>query len=118
MKGYNLVLDLLKLGTRTGVNKPCLATLTGPGGVPFKAICIPTEEGDISFGLDSSGRLAAKLKLTAYEMREPSKYGATHFLKQSISKDAYDKLTEEQRKELPILGDVYPIKPRTCLRSS
>ena len=48
------------------------------------------------------------LNLKAYEMKE-ERYGKTHLVKQSLSKERYDAMTDEERRELPIIGNLSPI---------
>ena len=43
--------------------------------------------------------------MTALEYKDP-KYEQTHFIKQSLEKDLYNSLTEEERNNLPIIGGV------------
>ena len=52
------------------------------------------------------------LNLTAIEMREP-KYSDTHCVKQSIDRDKYDAMTDDQRKSIPILGGMHAIESTT-----
>ncbi len=55
------------------------------------------------------GEKGLYLDLTLIEIKDRSKQAPdqkdTHLVKQSFSKDYYDSLTEEQRKEFPILGN-------------
>jgi hypothetical protein len=39
-----------------------------------------------------------------------SQYGDTHMIKQQLSKERYQAMTEEQRKQIPILGNMKPSK--------
>lgn len=39
-----------------------------------------------------------------------SQYGDTHFVKQVLSKERYQAMTEEERKKIPILGNMKPSK--------
>lgn len=45
--------------------------------------------------------------ITATKKRQLGRYGDTHFLKQRFSKEEYALLSEEQRKIIPFLGNVY-----------
>ena len=42
-------------------------------------------------------------------MREP-RYDDTHLVKQSLSKEVYQAMTEDERKAQPILGSLKPIE--------
>lgn len=70
-----------------------------------RCICIPIN----NTGLDAKGD-KVWLYATIYELRETSKYGATHSIKQSMPKDVYETMTEDERKTIPFLGDAKPIK--------
>jgi hypothetical protein len=39
-----------------------------------------------------------------------NQYGSTHMVKQVLSKERYQAMTEEQRKAIPILGNMSPSK--------
>ncbi len=48
--------------------------------------------------------------LTLQVIETPKSEYGTHMVKQVLSKDVYQKLTEEQRKNIPILGNMKPSK--------
>lgn len=55
------------------------------------------------------GEKGLYLDLTAIEIKDRSKQAAdqkdTHLVKQNLRKELYEKMTEEQRKAMPILGN-------------
>lgn len=55
------------------------------------------------------GQKGAYLNLTAIQLHSPSPYGDTHIVKGNIPRDAFDAMTDEQRKYLPILGNARPL---------
>ena len=65
-----------------------------------KGLFIPISANQLFEGKDG----AVYLDLIAFEMKEP-KDTATHIIKQSFSKDVRDKMTEDEKKALPILGN-------------
>lgn len=67
-----------------------------------QCLVIPIADADLYVG-----QKGCYLNLTAVETQN-SQYGDTHFVRQNLSKDAYAALTEEQRKAIPILGNVKP----------
>lgn len=71
-----------------------------------KFIVIPVEKNDIY--LTDKG--AAYMNFSAREMRE-EKFGQTHFIKQVVSKRVFKEMTEEERKNIPILGGMIPDNP-------
>ena len=48
------------------------------------------------------------LDLTAYSY--DGKFGESHFLKNRIPKDVYEKMSEEDKKNTPILGSLSPLE--------
>lgn len=68
-----------------------------------KFIVIPVEKNDIY--LTDKG--AAYMNFAAREMRE-EKFGQTHFIKQVVSKKMFKGMTDEERKNIPILGGLSP----------
>lgn len=55
------------------------------------------------------GEKCCYLSMVAVELQNP-KYEDTHMVKSDIPKDVRELLTEEQRRELPILGNMRPLK--------
>lgn len=51
--------------------------------------------------------------LVAWELRERSRYGDTHLLKQSLTKEQREQMTKEQLEKMPIMGRMRPIEPKT-----
>ena len=94
MGNFNIKIDLKKLR-----NAECLDNVNGKG----KCIVIPVEDNEIFL----SERGAAYLQLNAREMKQ-QKYGQTHFIKWQASKKMYASLPEEEKKNIPILGQMSP----------
>ena len=82
--------SLVNLKSKTGVTKEC--------------VIIPVEDCGLF-----KGEKGVYLDLTALAYREPM-YNQTHFIKQSIDKDMYTSLSEEERNNLPIIGSVKAIE--------
>lgn len=99
MANFNIRVDLLKTG---GV----IRNIKGKNGVKA-CIVIPVDSCDGLF----VGEKGAYLNLTAYEMKE-QRYGDTHCVKPSLTKEQRDSRSEEERKNLPILGGMHPIEYR------
>lgn len=66
-----------------------------------KGIFIPYDANHI-FQSDKGAR---NLDILAFEMKEKKDY-ATHIIKQSLPKDIRDNMSEEERKNTPILGNM------------
>ena len=102
MTDFNGKLNLLKL-KRAGV-------MQIPGRTEvLRCLVIPIEENNIFISTDENNRpKAAYLDLTAWELKNP-KYEETHMIKQSLSKEVREKMTDEERKAMPILGGLKPV---------
>lgn len=74
----------------------------------LRCLVIPIEENNIFISTDENNRpKAAYLDLTAWELKNP-KYEETHMIKQSLSKEIREKMTDEEKKAMPILGGLKP----------
>lgn len=57
------------------------------------------------------GQKGTYLTLVVQELKNGvSQYGDTHFVKQSLSKEVYQAMSEDERKNIPILGNMKPSK--------
>ena len=99
-QNYGIKVDLQKL------QNAFLRNFTGKTAVK-RCICIPIDDNPSIF----LGEKGCYLNLTANEV-ENSQYGDTHYVKGDIPKEQYDKMTEEQRRAYPILGNMRPIGPK------
>lgn len=94
MDNISIKIDLLKLNG---------ARVVKAGGVT--GLFIPSEVNKELY----IGQKGAYLNLTAIQLRNPSPYGDTHLVKGNIPRDVFDRMSEEQRKALPILGNARPL---------
>lgn len=65
-----------------------------------KYVCIPCKANSLF-----QGEKGIYLEATSWQLKN-SEYGESHLIKLSVNKDIYDKLTEEQRQKLPIIGSM------------
>lgn len=75
--------------------------LTGKDGKQKKCLVIPIAENYLY-----EGEKGIYADFIAWEMREKKENGATHLIKQSLPKDARDRMSEEEKRALPIFGDL------------
>lgn len=59
------------------------------------------------------GEKGTYLTIDCVELKETGKYGDTHLVKQVISSERYKTMTEEERKAVPILGNMKPKEQKT-----
>lgn len=89
-------IDLLKLDLAG------IATIRGK-----KCVVIPIEENDLYIGVDENLKAkSAHLGLSAFERREVSQYGKTHYVKQSFSKEFREATPKDELDKKPFLGDM------------
>lgn len=96
MSNFGIKIDLAKL---SGV---AVTDLQGQNGL-VRCVVIPVAANHIF-----EGQKGIYLDLCAFEMKNPQ-YEATHTIKQSLPKSVRESMTEEQRKSLPIVGDLKPL---------
>ena len=97
---YGIKIDLQKL------KNAFLRNFTGKTATK-RCICIPIDDNPEIF----LGERGCYLNVTAKE-NQNSQYGDTHYLRGNIPPEIYEKLTEEERKAIPFLGNMRPIKPK------
>jgi hypothetical protein len=78
-----------------------IVNLTSREGKVKKCLVIPIEENHLY-----EGEKGIYADFIAWEMKERKENGATHLLKQSLSKEVRSAMTEEQKKSMPIFGDL------------
>lgn len=73
-----------------------------------KCVLIPTEANKSIY----VGEKGIYLNLTATALKQEGQYGDTHFIKGNIDKEVYNSLSDEEKKALPIIGNMRPIGHR------
>ena len=99
MANFSIKLDLQK------IQGAFVTNLQGKSATKT-CICIPIEDAGLFLG-----KQGCYLDLTAIELREP-KYDDTHCVKQQLNKERYQKLTDDERKAMPILGGLHALQSR------
>lgn len=99
MGNFGIKIDLLKLKNSFVTN------LKGKAATK-RCLVIPIDDSGVYLG-----EKGVYLNLTAVEMRE-QRYGDTHVLKQSLAKEVYQAMSEEERMAQPIFGALKPIESR------
>lgn len=102
MSSYGINLNLLKLKNTAVIDMKSQKT-----GITKKCIIIPITDNDL-YQSDKG----VYLGLNAYEANGLND-GKTHLLKQNHSKDVREKMSEDERINMPILGDAKPIVTRS-----
>ena len=98
MSNFGIKIDCLKL------KGAFLRNLQGKTS-PKRCLIIPVDECDGMF----LGEKGCYLNLTAIEMQEP-KYSDTHCIKPDIPREQREAMTEEEQRNIPILGGMHAIE--------
>lgn len=86
--------------------KHVVKTTKNKEGKDIDVIIIPIKENDLYLG--EKGTVSINLKaMELKERRVEGKKITTHFIKQSVNKDTYNSMTEEQRNAMPIFGNLF-----------
>ena len=98
MQNFAIKIDILK-------TKGSFVTNIKGNTTTKKCLVIPIEDAGLFLG-----EKGIYLDLVAFEMKD-QKFADTHLVKASLSKEAYEAMTEEQRNNAPILGSMKPLVP-------
>ena len=100
MSNYSIRLDLLRLqGAFTRNLKGKTATK--------RCLIIPIDDNPGMF----LGEKGCYLNAVAYETRN-NQYGDTHMVKPDLPKEVRERMTEDERRNQPILGNMRPMQPQ------
>jgi DNA-binding MarR family transcriptional regulator len=100
MANFSIRINLKKL------NQAGLVNIKGKDGRTRRCIVIPTDVNREIF----VGEKNIYFNLSAFETKEVSQFGDTHMLKGNLDKEAFEALSEEERRNLPILGNMKPLE--------
>lgn len=85
--------------------KHVIKVIEGKSG-PVECLIIPVKENNLYEGKEG----IRCLNLKAWAVKEPkteNRKTNTHILKQTVGKEAYEKMTEEEKRDMPILGNIF-----------
>lgn len=101
MQNYGIKIDMQKL------QNAFLRVFKGKTATK-RCIVIPIDDNPAIF----LGEKGCYLNLTAVELENPQ-YKDTHCLRGNIPLEMFHKMTDEQRRQFPILGNMRPLTPKT-----
>jgi len=98
---YNLSIDVCKL-KNSGVG-----TIKGK-----RCIIVPVDDNHIE---ERNGRFTIRATMWERTNREtgepqPGQYGDSHYLRFNVSKEVREAMTDEERRQLPYIGNAYPMQ--------
>lgn len=84
--------------------------IKGKTGIIKQCVCIPIEDNHLFVSADEKLKakaVYADINVNQYENGK-SQYGDTHYLRLSVPKEVREKMTEEEKKAIPYLGNMKP----------
>lgn len=100
MANYGIKIDLLK------VKGAFVRNLKGSTATK-RCLIIPVDEADGMF----LGEKGCYLNMTAIELQNPQ-YNDTHGIKPELPKEVREKMSEEELKAIPFIGNLRPLKEK------
>lgn len=103
MENFQAKINLLKF------NKAFTMPIKGRNSVK-QCVCIPIEDNHLFVSADENLKakaIYADINVNQYDGGK-SQYGDTHYLRLSVPKDVRDKMTDDEKKLIPYLGNMKP----------
>ena len=108
---YSIKLNLLKF------KNSCVVTVKGATATK-RGIFIPIEDNNIFISADDNLKAkGAYIDSTAWENQSPGKYGDTHSIRQSLAKEVRERMTEDDLKAVPYIGNMKPYEVQNASSS-
>lgn len=102
MSNFSGKLNLLKL------KNSAVVSINGKTGAK-KCVVIPIEDNHLFVSADEKNKAkSVYMDFIAWENKTPLQSGDTHGLKQSLSKEAREKMSDEELKSIPFIGNMKP----------
>lgn len=99
---YSGKLNLLKF------RNACIVSVAGRTATK-KGVFIPIDDNNLFISVDENLRSkGAYIDFIAWENQQAGKYGDTHSLRQSLSKEVRERMTEDEQKLIPFIGNMKP----------
>lgn len=88
----------------------CIVTVKGSRETK-RGVFIPIDDNNLFISADENLKAkGAYLDFTAWENKQPGKFGDTHSIRQSLAKEIRDKMTEEELNAVPYFGNMKPFE--------
>ena len=104
MGNFQGKLDFLKF------KNSCVISVKGKTGEK-KGVFVPIEDNGLFVTTDENNKAkGAYFNFAVFETKQPGKFGDTHMIKQSLDKDTRSKMSEEEKRAMPIFGNMKPME--------
>lgn len=102
MSDFNIKINLVK------IKGAAVSTLSSKSGITKKCVVLPIEDADLY-----EGEKGIYLNLSAYVLSSRANK-QTHIIKQRFSEKVLSALSKEQKRAIPIIGDLREFKYDEC----
>ena len=104
MGNFQGKLDFLKF------KNSCVISVKGKTGEK-KGVFVPIEDNGLFVTTYENNKAkGAYFNFAVFENKQVGKYGDTHMIKQGIDKDTRSKMSDEEKRAIPILGNMKPME--------
>ena len=111
MNSYSGKMNLLKF------KNACIVTVQGKTQAK-RGVFIPVDDNNLFISADEDLKpKGAYLDFMAWENQQPGKYGDTHSLRQSLAKEVRERMTDEELKAVPYIGNMKPYEIPNAART-
>lgn len=108
---YQGKINLLKL------KNACIVSVKGKTASK-RGVFIPIEDNCLFISADENLKAkGAYIDINVWENQQPSKYGDTHGIRQSLSRKIIEKMTDDEKKAIPYIGNMKPFESVNASRS-
>lgn len=111
MNSYSGKMNLLKF------KNACIVTVQGKTQAK-RGVFIPIDDNNLFISADEDLKAkGAYLDFMAWENQQPGKYDDTHSLRQSLAKEVRERMTDEELKAVPYIGNMKPYEIPNAART-
>lgn len=108
---YSGKINLLKM------KNACIVTVKGNTSTK-RGVFIPIEDNSLFISADDNLKpKAAYIDISVWENKQPSKFGDTHSIRQSLPKEALERMTDDEKKSIPYIGNIKPFEQVNAFNS-
>lgn len=95
----------------------CIVTVKGNTSTK-RGVFIPLDDNNVFVSADENMKpRGAYIDFIAFENLQPGKYGDTHSLRQSLAKEVRERMTDEELKAVPYIGNMKPYEMSNAART-
>lgn len=95
----------------------CIVTVKGNTSTK-RGVFIPLDDNNVFVSADENMKpRGAYIDFIAFENQQPGKYGDTRSLRQSLAKEVRERMTDEELKAVPYIGNMKPYEIPNAART-